>query len=126
MKTTLIVAASMLTGIAMGGIGVHALHAQAKPPAYFVAANEVTDMDGFNKQFGPAAQASVKAHGGRILAADKGTTLAGNLPTGRVAVIVFDSMDQLTTWWHSPEYQAAQKIGEKYAKFNQVAVEGIK
>jgi len=126
MKTTLIVAASMLTGIAMGGIGVHALHAQAKPPAYFVAANEVTDMDGFNKQFSPPARESVKEHGGRLLAADKGTTLAGNLPTGRVAVIVFDSMDQLTTWWHSPEYQAAQKIGEKYAKFNQVAVEGIK
>jgi len=125
MKTALIVAASMLTGIALGGIGVHALHAQAKPPAYFVAANEVSDMDGFNKQFGAPAQASVKAHGGRILAADKGTTLAGNLPTGRVAVLAFDNMDQLIAWYHSPEYQAAQRIGEKYAKFNQVAVEGI-
>jgi uncharacterized protein (DUF1330 family) len=125
MKTPLIVAASMLTGIALGGIGVHALHAQAKPPAYFVAANEVTDMDGFNKEFSPTARESVKKHGGRLLAAGKGTTLAGDLPTGRVAVIAFDSMDQLTAWWHSPEYQAAQKIGEKYAKFNQVAVEGI-
>jgi uncharacterized protein (DUF1330 family) len=125
MKTALIVAASMLTGIAMGGIGVHALHAQAKPPAYFVAANEVTDQDGFNKQFIPAAQATVKPHGGRLLASGEGTTLAGNLATGRVAVLAFDNMDQLMAWYDSPEYQAAQKIGEKYAKFNQVAVEGI-
>jgi uncharacterized protein (DUF1330 family) len=125
MKTPLIVAASMLTGIALGGIGVHALHAQAKPPAYLVAAHEVTDMDGFNKQFAPAARASIKAHGGRLLAAGKGTMLLGNLPTARVAIVAFDNMDQLMTWWHSPEHQAAEKIGEKYAKLNEVAVEGI-
>jgi uncharacterized protein (DUF1330 family) len=124
MKTALIVAASMLTGIALGGVGVHTLHAQAKPPAYFVAANEVTDQDGFRKEYVPAALASIKDHGGRTLAAGQGTMMAGNLPTARVVIEVFDSMDQLMAWYHSPEYQAVQKIGEKYAKFNQVAVEG--
>jgi uncharacterized protein (DUF1330 family) len=125
MKTALTVAVSMLTGIALGGIGVHALHAQAKPPAYFVAMNEVTDQDGFRKNYVPDALASVKAHGGKTVAAGQGTVVSGNLPTGRVVVEVFGSLDQLMTWWHSPEYQATQKIGEKYAKFNQVAVEGI-
>jgi uncharacterized protein (DUF1330 family) len=125
MKTALIVAVSMLTGIALGGIGVHALHAQAKPPAYFVAMNEVTDQDGFRKNYVPAALASIKAHGGKTLAANKGTVLSGNLPTGRVVVEVFDNMNQLMAWWHTPEYQATQKIGQKYGKFNQVAVEGV-
>ncbi len=124
MKTSILMTVSLLVGVVLGGLGVHGLHAQAKPPAYLVAANEVTDEDGFMKEYLPAARASIKEHGGRGLAGDKGVTLTGNLPTGRVAIVAFDSMDQLTTWWHSSEYQAAQKIGEKYAKFNQVAVNG--
>jgi uncharacterized protein (DUF1330 family) len=35
-------------------------------------------------------------------------------------------MDQLLAWRHSPEYEAARKIGEKYAKYNLVAVEAVK
>ena len=36
------------------------------------------------------------------------------------------SMEALEGWRNSPEFQAALKIGEKYAKFNIVAVNGLK
>jgi uncharacterized protein (DUF1330 family) len=35
-------------------------------------------------------------------------------------------MEALDRWRGSPEFQAALKIGEKYAKFNIVAVNGLK
>jgi uncharacterized protein (DUF1330 family) len=34
-------------------------------------------------------------------------------------------MEQLKGWRDSPEYTAAHKDGEKYAKFNVVAVNGV-
>jgi len=35
-------------------------------------------------------------------------------------------MEALEGWRNSPEFQAALKIGEKYAKFNIVAVNGVR
>jgi uncharacterized protein (DUF1330 family) len=32
----------------------------------------------------------------------------------------------LMAWRHSPEYEKARKIGEKYAKYNLTAVDGVK
>jgi uncharacterized protein (DUF1330 family) len=52
--------------------------------------------------------------------------LAGNLPRGPVVILRWDSMEALERWRNSPDFQAALKIGEKYAKFNIVAVNGLK
>jgi uncharacterized protein (DUF1330 family) len=35
-------------------------------------------------------------------------------------------MEALQRWYNSPDFRAALKIGEKYAKFNIVAVNGLK
>jgi uncharacterized protein (DUF1330 family) len=35
-------------------------------------------------------------------------------------------MEALEDWRNSPEFQAAFKVGEKYARFNIVAVNGLK
>jgi hypothetical protein len=35
-------------------------------------------------------------------------------------------MEALEGWRNSPEFQAALNVGEKYAKFNIVAVNGLK
>jgi uncharacterized protein (DUF1330 family) len=37
-----------------------------------------------------------------------------------------ESMEALQRWRKSPEFQAALKMGEKYAKFNIVAVNGVR
>jgi hypothetical protein len=43
MKTQFSLALSMLAGAALGGAAIEALHAQAKPPVYMIAINEVSD-----------------------------------------------------------------------------------
>jgi uncharacterized protein (DUF1330 family) len=43
-----------------------------------------------------------------------------------VIILRWESMEALQRWLNSPEFQAALKIGEKYAKFNIVAVDGVR
>jgi uncharacterized protein (DUF1330 family) len=117
--------ALMLVGIVIGAVAVQNLHAQAKPPVYFIAENDVTDSDGYKTEYLPLAQASIKAHGGRYLAAGSATPFAGDPPKSRVVIHVWDSMEQLQAWFNSPDYREARKIGEKYAKFRNYAIPGI-
>jgi uncharacterized protein (DUF1330 family) len=126
MKTWFTIAASMLAGAALGGAAIQALHAQAKPPVYMIAINEVSDQERYAKEYVSPAQKSVKDHGGEYVAAGPGTQIAGNLPRGPVVILRWDSMEALQAWHNSPDFQAALKIGEKYAKFNIVAVNGLK
>ena len=126
MKTRLTIAVSMLAGAAIGGAAIQALHAQAKPPVYMIAINQVSDQEGYAKEYVPPAQKSVKDRGGEYVAAGPGTQVAGNLPDGPVIILRWESMEALQRWLNSPEFQAALKIGEKYAKFNIVAVNGVR
>jgi len=116
----------MLAGAVLGGAAIQALHAQAKPPVYMIAINEVSDQEGYAKEYVPPAQKSVKDHGGEYVAAGPGTRVAGNLPAGPVVILRWESMEALQAWRNFPEFQAALKIGEKYAKYNIVAVNGVK
>ena len=125
MKTRFTIAASMLAGAALGGAAIQALHAQAKPPVYMIAINEVSNQEGYAKEYVPPAQKSVKDHGGEYVAAGPGTQVVGNLPHGPVVILRWQSMEALQGWLKSPDFQAALKVGEKYAKFNIVAVSGV-
>jgi hypothetical protein len=64
MKTHYTMALAMLAGFGLGAIGVQGLHAQTKPPIYYVAEVDVTDLDGYMKEYAPKAAASSKAFGG--------------------------------------------------------------
>jgi uncharacterized protein (DUF1330 family) len=70
---------------------------------------------------GSPAQKSVTDHGGVYVAAGPGTQVAGNLPSGPVVILRWESMEALKGWRDSPDFQDALKVGEKYAKFNIVA-----
>ena len=126
MKNRYAMLLAMLIGIGLGVAGVRSLHAQAKPPVYMIAINEVTNPDGYKNEYLPPAQASLKAHGGVYVAAGTGTIIDGDLPKGRIVILRWDSMEKLLEWRHSTDYVAARKIGEKYAKYNLAAVEGVK
>jgi uncharacterized protein (DUF1330 family) len=126
MKVRFAMALSMVAGAALGGAAIQALHAQAKPPVYMIAINEVSDQERYAKEYVSPAQKSVKDHGGEYIAAGPGTQVVGNLPRGPVVILRWDSMEALESWRTSPDFQAALKIGEKYAKFNIVAVNGLK
>jgi uncharacterized protein (DUF1330 family) len=129
MKTKYAIALSMLAGMMAGAVVVQSLHAQAnaqaKPPVYMIALNEVTDADRYGKEYVPPAQASVKAHGGVYVAAGPGTALEGDLPKGPVVIIRWDSLEALRVWKDSADFAAIYDIGKKYAKFNIVAVNGV-
>ena len=126
MKARFGMALSMAVGATLGGVAIQALHAQAKPPVYMIAINEVSDPERYAKEYVSPAQKSVKDHGGEYVAAGPGTEVTGNLPHGPIVILRWQSMEALEGWHNSPEFQAALKIGEKYAKFNIVAVHGLK
>ena len=126
MKARYIVPLSMLAGAVAAGAAIQTLHAQVKPPVYMIAINEVSNQDGYAREYVPPAQKSVKDHGGVYVAAGPGTHVAGNLPSGPIVILRWESMEALEGWRNSPDFQAALKVGEKYAKFNIVAVNGVK
>jgi uncharacterized protein (DUF1330 family) len=125
MKTRYTVALSMLAGIAVGAFAFQGLHAQAKPPVYFVVENEISDVPSYLKEYAAHARDMIKANGGRYLAGGDATTFVGEPPKSRVALFVFDDIQQIQTWLNSPEYKELKKVGEKYAKYRNYAVPGV-
>jgi len=117
--------ASMLASFALGAFTVQRVNAQAKAPVYFVVENEISDVQGYLKEYAARARDMIKANGGRYLAAGETTTFVGEPPKSRVAIFVFDDLQQIRTWLDSPEYKELRKVGEKYAKFRNYAVPGV-
>ena len=126
MKTKYAIALATLAGVAVGAAAIETLHAQAKPPVYMIAINELTNPDGYRKEYLPKARAAIKQYGGVYIAAGPGTIIDGSFPKGRVVILRWESMDALHKFRKSPEYQAALKIGKNYANYNVVAVDGVK
>jgi uncharacterized protein (DUF1330 family) len=126
MKTRYTVALSMLVGIGLGAVAVQGIHAQARPPVYYIAEIEVTNLDGYLKEYVPRDQANIKAFGGRILAAGtKVATIEGDPPKSRVAVLAWDSIEKIQTWRDSAQAKEIRAVGHKYAKFRAFTVEGL-
>jgi uncharacterized protein (DUF1330 family) len=116
---------AMLAGIAVGAFAVQAIHAQSKPPVYLVGEIDITNPDGYMKEYGPLIRASIKASGGRLVAAGQPTAIEGDAPKSRIAVGVWDGMEQFQSWRNSTQYKDAQKVGDQYAKFRSYVVEGL-
>src|SRR6476661_10960485 len=131
MKQYLGLGLGMLAGTLIGAAAVSGLHAQAKPPVYLVTEIDVTNPDAYAKEFAPKAQATIKAAGGRFIViggvagvgAKPVTGLQGT-PPKRVTIQAWDSLDAVKAWFNGADYQAALKVGEKYATFRRFAVEG--
>lgn len=130
MKTQYIVVLSMLAGAAFGVAAVQGLHAQAKPPVYYVGEADVTDPDGYGKEYAPKARAIIEAAGGKYLAmagaaaSSKVVAIEGE-PPKRATVIVWASIEKLKAWRNSAEFIESRKVGDQYAKFRSFAVEGL-
>jgi uncharacterized protein (DUF1330 family) len=125
MKNSFVVAVALAAGIGIGSFGVHALHAQSMPPVYMIEDNTVIDPAGFAKEFAPLARESLKTYGGRYLGGGSGVSIDGDPPKGRVVLVRWDSVEQMMKWRHSPEYNAARAVGERYGHFRIFAVDGV-
>jgi uncharacterized protein (DUF1330 family) len=130
LKTRYVAALAMLAGFGLGVVAIQSLQAQAKPPLYYITEIDVTDPEGFAKDYLPIVQPLIKADGGRFVAlggpgAGKITAIEGIPPAARVAVLVWDNLEQVRAHRDSVSFQAARTIGEKYAKFRSFTVEGF-
>jgi uncharacterized protein (DUF1330 family) len=126
MRTRYTVALAVITGFGLGAVTVEGLRAQAKPPVYVIAEIDVQNVEAYTKEYAPRAQALIKQHGGRFLAAgQKVTSLEGAAPKARVAVQVWDSMERIKAWRDDPQYWELRKIGNQYATFRIFTVEGM-
>jgi uncharacterized protein (DUF1330 family) len=117
---------AMLVGAAFGAAAVQTIHAQAKPPAYYVAEVTVKNENGYTTEFIPPAEKTRQDAGGKFLVrAGKTITLQGAAPAPRIVVIQFDNLDKAQAWWNSSAQKSAQAIGDKYGTFRSYAVEGV-
>jgi uncharacterized protein (DUF1330 family) len=111
--------------LAFGCLTMQQINAQTKAPVYFIVENEISDLQSYLKEYAPRARDMIRSNGGRYIAAGDTTTFVGEPPKSRVAIFVFDNIEQIQTWLNSPEYKELKKVGDKYAKFRNYAVPGI-
>jgi uncharacterized protein (DUF1330 family) len=123
MKTRTSITLAVIAGFGLGAVGVHTLHAQAKPPVYTITEIDVSNNDAYMKEYAPKAQALIKQQGGKLMAAGNGSAFEG-APAKRVAIQQWESMEKAKAWHSSKEYKEIRKVGDKYAKFRIVAIEG--
>lgn len=116
---------SLVAGIVLGAGAVEGIHAQARPPAYVVGEIDVTNSEGFAKEFGPIARrALAQAPGYKALVlGGKTVAIEGAAPKSRIIINVFDNLDAAVQAYNSPAFKEAKKIGDKYATFRTYAVE---
>ena len=126
MRTIEVIAFSIIAGIALGAGLVEVLHAQGKPQAFVVGEINVTDPEGFAKDFSPLARkALAEAPGYRgLVLGGKTVAIEGPAPKTRVVINAIDSLDAAVQAYNSPDFKAAKKIGDKYATFRTYAVAG--
>ena len=104
MRTTRVIAFSIVAGIALGAGLVEVLHAQGKPQAYVVGEINVIDPEGFAKEFSPLARkALAEAPGYRALVlGGKTVAIEGPAPKTRVVINVFDNLDAAVQAYNLP------------------------
>ena len=125
MRSTLKYTIAALGGAVVGGFAIHGLHAQIKPPVFQITLQDVSDPAAFIKEFVPVARATIAKAGGKVIAGSAPTMLDGKAPAKRVVINMWPSMEVVKAWYSSPEYQKAREIGNKYAKFTVMVVEGV-
>ena len=126
MKTRSAAALALMAGFAIGAVAVQGLRAAGSAPAYVVTEVGISDLDAYQKDYVPLAQTSIKASGGRLVAAGQNIVVyEGPSPGTRVAINRFDSLDAVQAWRNSDQFKEARKVGDKYAKFRAFAVEGF-
>ena len=125
MKSRTKVMLALVAAFGLGGAVVETLHAQSKKtPVYIVNEIEVTNLDAYMKEYAPTAQALIKKHKGRLVAATQSTkAIEGAPPAKRVAINLWDSIDDYNAF--RKENANNRKIGDKYAKWRTYAVDAV-
>ena len=131
MKTSHSLTLAMLAGVSIGLVAARAIPAQtaAPPPAYVIAEVEPdptkTADPAASRRYAEEAPKTITAFGGQFLIrGSKAETLEGDSSKGRIAVIVFDSLEKARGWYFSPAYEAVKPIRQNSTKSRILIVEG--
>ena len=119
-------AGSLLLGITVGGAVTQAIHAQARSPAFAVVEIDVSNPDGFQKEYSPNAGKIMDAAGGKYLTRgpSRKVSIDGEPVKPTTVIIQFENLEKAQAVFGSPEYREHRKIGDKYAKFRIWLAEG--
>jgi uncharacterized protein (DUF1330 family) len=120
----------MCACVTLGWFCNQELHGQSRPPAYLIGQIDVSDPDGYAKEYLPKAREIIKAHGGKLVAA-AGSAASGSQVVAvdgeapkRVVIYAYPNMEALLAWRNDPDYVKVRHVGEKYARYRTFAVEG--
>jgi uncharacterized protein (DUF1330 family) len=95
---------ALLGSFACGVAAVHAVQAQARPPAYTIAEIEVTDPATFQK-YGEATRTSIPAAGGRVIVRGGKTFIVNGAAPKQVVVIQWESFERAQAFFESEGYK---------------------
>jgi uncharacterized protein (DUF1330 family) len=127
MGTRYTVALAMVAGGVIGGLAVEGIHAQARPPAYYIAEIDVSNENIYTKDWAPKADKTVKAAGGTYLVSSTDVERIEGAAPKRLLISKWDNIDKLTAWRESQAYMRTLPILDKAIKsVRSYAVEGVK
>ena len=125
MGTHYTVTLAMLVGFGLGAVAVQGLHAQSKAPVYQITEIDVTDQEGYAKNYVSRIVPALKEAGARfIVQAGKTYPFEGE-PPKRIVVLTWDSIEKAQAFRDSAAGKELQLVRDKYAKFRSFAVEGL-
>ena len=127
MNSSAKLAITLLLGASIGGVVVHQLHAQAKPPAYvIVQLGEVRDPS-VGEELRSKMTAVTLAHGGKYLARGaKNVTPLEEKPAPRsVVIIAFENVEKALAYRNSEAYRAVMPLRDKGTGDHSWIVEGL-
>src|ERR1041385_9485860 len=112
---------AMLACLAFGALGSEALHGQGRAPAYLIGEIDVSNPEGYAKEYLPRAREIIKAHGGRLIAAGGAAAsgsqviaVDGDAPK-RAIVYMYPNREAVQAWRNDPAYVEVRRTGEKEA-----------
>jgi uncharacterized protein (DUF1330 family) len=93
--------------------------------AYVITEIEITDASLYG-QFLERVTSTVEAHGGKFIVRGGETEIIlGDWTPKRIAMLEFDTHQQVHAWLDSPEYMALDDIRSRSSNINMVVVEGL-
>jgi uncharacterized protein (DUF1330 family) len=87
---------------------------------------EIVDDPAVFEDYRRQVLATIQAHNGRFLVRGGAfTTLEGEMPYERVAMLEFPSREAAERWYHSPEYQRILPLRTQASRSQFIVVDGI-
>jgi uncharacterized protein (DUF1330 family) len=94
-------------------------------PAYCIVYEIVDDPAPF-EEYRRQVLPTIQAHGGRFLVRGGAfTTLEGDMPYERIAMLEFPTRAAAEAWYHSPEYQRILPLRTHSSRSQFVLVDGV-